>query len=54
MKKVRQQVFETNSSSSHSLTIASTGELLDTLGQDGIITLNSQEFGWGIAEHDDA
>jgi len=54
MKKVRQQVFETNSSSSHSLTVASTGKILDTLGQDGIITLNSQEFGWGVEEYDDA
>ena len=51
----RQNVFETNSSSSHSLTIKS-GENWDTItpDQDGVIYLYGDEFGWGWDKHNDA
>jgi len=53
MKKrlIRQSVFETNSSSAHSISLGKdTGKqfLLDTLypDQNGTITLTGGEFGW--------
>ena len=51
----RQGVFETNSSSSHSLTIKY-GEEWDTITPDfdGVITLNGDEFGWGWDKYNDA
>lgn len=54
MKKIRNGVFETNSSSSHSVSINSSEELLDTLipDKDGNIVLSGiggcGEFGWGL------
>lgn len=51
----RQSVFETNSSSSHSLTIGC-GKNWDTinLDQDNNIILEGGEFGWGYEEYYDA
>jgi hypothetical protein len=56
MKKIRHGVFETNSSSSHSISIADAGSLLDTIlpDSDGRITLQGGEFGWGYEEYSDA
>jgi len=49
MKKIRSKVFETNSSSSHSISIVEgEDEFYDTIYPDekGIITLGGMEFGW--------
>lgn len=58
-KKIREGVFETNSSSTHSISICTedTNRLLDTCLQpndDGVINLEGGEFGWGIEDHYDA
>lgn len=58
--QIRYNIFETNSSSSHSLTIAEykEGQLLDTLypdyGTTDTLTVGSDEFGWDWATFDDA
>lgn len=56
MRKMRTAIFETNSSSSHSLSIATTGALLDTLLVDanGICRIYPGEFGWGVEKFRDA
>lgn len=56
MKKIRNNVFETNSSSSHSITIADSNNLLDTLNVvDGTVTIyNDGEFGWEYEKYNDA
>lgn len=59
MKKIiRSGVFETNSSSSHSISVADETKefVLDTLypDQNGVITLNGGEFGWEWFKHNDA
>ena len=58
MRKVRQSVFETNSSSTHSLSIASfrKGDLMDTIPLDdfGNVSLNGGEFGWKVEDYTDA
>jgi len=55
-KQIRRGVFETNSSSMHSIAICTRGELLDTLpvDKDGVVTLYGGEFGWGIESYRDA
>lgn len=57
-RKVRQGVFETNSSSTHSISIASysEGDLMDTLPLDeyGNVVLNGGEFGWEVEDYRDA
>jgi len=56
-KQIREKVFETNSSSSHSITIEPSNDgLYDTIipDDDGNIILTGGEFGWGIEEHNDA
>ena len=57
-KQIRPNVFETNSSSSHSISIAQNGneEILDTIipNEDGRIVLNGGEFGWGYEKYNDA
>lgn len=52
----RLNVFETNSSSSHSITINTIDEDWDTIipNEEGIIYLNGGEFGWGYEEITDA
>lgn len=52
-KQIRNNIFETNSSSTHSISIASdapTGNLLDTLIPDehGNVVLKGNEFGWYV------
>ena len=59
MKKiVRKGVFETNSSSSHSLSLAREDQdfVLDTIypDQHGVIRVTGQEFGWGWEKSNDA
>lgn len=56
MKKFRNNVFETNSSSTHSITIGKNCLLDDTIevNGDGEIILYGGEFGWGIEEYNDA
>jgi len=54
MKIVRRGIFETNSSSSHSVSIA-TGSLSDLLPvQDGTVRVSCGEFGWGYETHTDS
>jgi hypothetical protein len=59
MKKIiRSGVFETNSSSSHSISVADKTKefVLDTIypDQNGVITLTGGEFGWDWFKHNDA
>lgn len=59
MKKlIRKGVFETNSSSSHSIALATEDKefVLDTIypNQDGIVTINGDEYGWEWFKHNDA
>lgn len=55
---IRKGVFETNSSSSHSIAIATEDKefVLDTIypNQDGIIVINGDEYGWEWFKHNDA
>jgi hypothetical protein len=53
MKNIRSNVFETNSSSSHSLTIGNSDIVLDKIlpDENGIIYLNGGEFGWEYDRH---
>lgn len=57
-KQIRNGVFETNSSSTHSITIAegNSNDILDTLymDEDNNVVLNGGEFGWEFEEYDDA
>lgn len=55
MRTVRQSVFETNSSSTHSITINEKSVLMDSItpNQDGVIVLNGGEFGWTFDKFDD-
>lgn len=59
MKKlIRKGVFETNSSSSHSVSLATEDKqfVLDTLypDQNGVVTVYGGEFGWDWFKHNDA
>jgi len=56
MINIRRNVFETNSSSSHSISISSRDNLFSNLSQDedGIITLNGGQFGWSGGDFFDA
>lgn len=57
MKQQRNGVFETNSSSTHSITISTNPEhLLDTIIPeiDGTITLGSGDYGWENETYTDA
>ena len=49
---VRKSVFETNISSSHSITIKNGGEW-DNIGpgENGVIIVQGDEFGWGYEEY---
>lgn len=55
---IRKGVFETNSSSSHSIAIATEDKefVLDTIypNQDGVIIVNGDEYGWDWFKHNDA
>lgn len=56
--KIRQKMFETNSSSTHSVSIAESydHDILDTLRVDhqGCVTVEPGEFGWGFDKFTDA
>ena len=59
MKKlIRKGVFETNSSSSHSIAIATEDKefVLDTIypDQNGIVTIQGDEYGWEWFKHNDS
>ncbi len=59
MKQVRHSVFETNSSSTHSISIVKGVEVYDTLplfdGPNGnYVSIDQGEFGWGYEELTDA
>ena len=55
MKTTRKNVFETNSSSSHSITIADSGDLINNLEiEDGFIKSSGGEFGWEEIIYSDA
>lgn len=56
MKTIRQNAFETNSSSTHSITINEGAEVFESISPDydGVIRLTGGEFGWGWSKHDDA
>lgn len=58
MKNIRNGIFETNSSSSHSITICkvTNGIYDDTIlpGENGIIVLTGGRFGWEWREYNDA
>lgn len=51
VKKIRQNVFETNSSSTHSITISNEGPLINDGSiepdENGIVWLYGGQFGWG-------
>lgn len=48
MKQIRHSVFETNSSSTHSISISKDVKTLDPLyvDENGVVTINGEEFGW--------
>lgn len=56
MKQIRRGIFETNSSSSHSISLADRDGLMDTLALDekGNVVLNGGEFGWEEEQYSDA
>ncbi|MBC8550179.1 MAG: hypothetical protein H8D23_11090 [Candidatus Brocadiales bacterium] len=58
MKQYRENTFETNSSSSHSIVISEQPNFNYTIvpNQDGIIIIDGEDFGWddGYGAHDDA
>ena len=54
MKNIRHNVFETNSSSTHSICISEYSDgILDTLGvdDDGVLHLEGGQFGWEIEDY---
>ena len=56
MKVTRHSVFETNSSSTHSISIDDTGVLDDLLpvNEDGICYVLADEYGWEVEDYNDA
>ena len=56
MKTIRKNVFETNSSSCHSITFSSKGSGFESRRAEGpiVITLKSNDFGWEECEYFDA
>lgn len=53
-RQLRHGVFETNSSSSHSVSISNVGSLTSVKpNRDGIINISLGEYGWGVEEHFD-
>lgn len=56
MKNIRNSVFETNSSSTHSISLATDFDCLtDTIipNDNGTITIYGEEFGWGVDYYND-
>lgn len=55
MQQIRHAVFETNSSSTHSISISRNMKTLDFLPvEDGVVTIYGMEFGWDEDEFWDA
>lgn len=55
IEKKRVGVFETNSSSTHSITISESGDLTDKLlVENGVCEIYPGEFGWDVEEYNDA
>lgn len=56
MKIVRHGVFETNSSSSHSISVSDDVEKYETLypNEDGVLVFEGGEYGWGYETYNDA
>ena len=55
MRQVRRGMFETNSSSSHSIVLSKSKQLTGKiLPEDGRIVIRPGEFGWGEERHTDA
>lgn len=56
MKTIRKNIFETNSSSSHSLSLESNVKLDDNLvaDPDGVVRIEEGEFGWEWRKYNDA
>jgi hypothetical protein len=57
MINIRSKVFETNSSSTHSISISSVSDgILDTIlpNSKGVIILTGGQFGWEVEEYNDA
>lgn len=55
-KQIRQSVFETNSSSTHSITIDYNGKLDETMtpNEDNQIILEGGQFGWEVEDYNEA
>jgi hypothetical protein len=60
MKQIRKNVFETNSSSTHSLTITdnykdiASSQFKFKMSYENTVSMEFGEFGWGYSEHTDA
>lgn len=56
MKQIRHNVFETNSSSTHSITINYDGKLNETMtpNEDNQIILEGGEFGWEVEDYNNS
>lgn len=57
LKNIRHKVFETNSSSTHSISISKDSDgILETLevSEDGVVSLTGGQFGWEWAKYNDA
>ena len=52
-KQIRQGLFETNSSSTHTITISTTDEYKNVKLEDDVIGFGTGEFGWEYEEYDD-
>lgn len=52
--KVRKGIFETNSSSSHSIVFSDEDVILDSLEHNGRVVLERSDFGWEEETHYDA
>ena len=50
MIKIRRSVFETNSSSMHSLSVIGSDMMNSIVSKDGVIGVSGGEFGWGYDE----
>lgn len=54
MRQIRHGVFETNSSSSHSISIGTQPRTQTLRVVDGVVTIEDGEYGWGVDYYYDA
>jgi|tagenome__1003787_1003787.scaffolds.fasta_scaffold15557292_1 hypothetical protein len=56
MRQIRHSVFETNSSSTHSISISNDVKTLDPLcvDENGVVAIDGQGFGWEYETYTDA